>query len=134
MNGEDLIAMSSKGKYVIYVLINNSNDKKYVGITCRKYLSQRKAEHTCFARKSPDANDFYRDLNRHNFTIMKLDDAPTEEIGLLMENFYIGELNCTRPNGYNLNKRKVDGLYKKLKKEEDKQQYFNNNTSGEVDA
>ena len=129
--GEELIEMSSKGNFIIYVLTNNTNDKKYVGITSRKYLNQRKAEHFCFARKSPDANDFYRDLNDHEFTITKLDDAPTEQIALLMENFYIDELNTKRPNGYNRNKRKLDGLYEKMKKDEEKKAFF---ASSECDA
>ena len=129
----DLItSMCSKGNFIIYLLINNTNDKKYVGITKRQYLNQRKAEHNCFARKSPDANDFYRDLTRHDFTIQKLDDAPTEEIGLLMENHYIEELNTKRPNGYNRNKRKIAGLYKKMKIEEEKRAFFS--VSGKTDA
>jgi hypothetical protein len=49
-----------------------------------------------------------------------------------MENHYIEELNTKRPNGYNRNKRKIAGLYKKMKIEEEKRAFFS--ASGKTDA
>lgn len=98
---DNLDAMTYCG--VIYKITNPLNNMSYVGKTTRP-LKERMNEHT----KESSASYSYIDriLKKHKddicFTVEILEVCETEEQLNEREKFWICELNCKAPNGYNL--------------------------------
>ena len=96
VNGKDLVLMETYG--IVYLLIDGTNDKEYVGQTTRTVVERFK-EH----KKS----DFLigRAIRAHdeeNFVIAILKECETsEELGY-WEKHFIKSRNTMSPNGYNL--------------------------------
>jgi group I intron endonuclease len=84
---------------IIYKIVNNINGKIYVGQT-RQLLQKRVSDHV-----SKNETPIDRALNKYginNFTITIIDDAPSRDVLNEKEQYWIRELNCMAPNGYNL--------------------------------
>lgn len=87
--------------YKIYKITNLTNNKIYVGFTC-KSLEHRFYQHCKYKRKSA----ITAAINKHgveNFTITcLLDNIETVEEAAKLEVEYIKILDSLHPNGYNL--------------------------------
>lgn len=84
---------------IIYKIVNNINGKIYVGQTINK-LGYRISCH-CRLNKSP----IQQALNKYglrSFTISIIDTAASRKILDEKECYWIKQLNCKAPNGYNL--------------------------------
>jgi group I intron endonuclease len=84
---------------IIYKIVNKINGKVYVGQT-RQILQKRIAFHV-WHNETP----IQKALNKYginNFTITIIDDAGSREVLNEKEQYWIKELNCMAPNGYNL--------------------------------
>jgi group I intron endonuclease len=84
---------------VIYKIVNNINEKVYIGLTT-KDLSRRISEHI-----QENKSYIQRALNKYgleSFTISIIDCADTKEILKEKEKHWIKFYDCKAPNGYNL--------------------------------
>lgn len=84
---------------IIYQIKNKINGKVYVGQTVQKYLSVRVAQHRCANSIIGKAIAKY---GFDNFEVSTL--ARTKSLRQLnqLERYWIKQLNCTSPNGYNI--------------------------------
>lgn len=83
---------------IIYKIMNNLNDKIYIGQTIQS-LEKRMTQHKI--------DNLYVDkaIRKHgweNFTVEILAECESKEKLDAKEIFYIAEFNCKAPNGYNL--------------------------------
>ena len=86
---------------IIYKIVNKFNGKIYVGQT-RRTLEERISEHK---RKSRRVSYIDRAIKKHgieSFEISIIEECSTIEELNEREKFWIKELNCKIPNGYNM--------------------------------
>ena len=83
---------------VIYCITCLLNGMKYVGQTTRS-VERRFKEH---ARAKNHLGNAIRKYGRENFTIKILEKCETPDQLNEREIFWIREINCKSPNGYNL--------------------------------
>ena len=84
---------------IIYKIVNKINGKAYIGQT-RQALQKRIAYHM-WHNETP----VQKALNKYginNFIVTIIDDAESREVLNEKEQYWIRELNCMAPNGYNL--------------------------------
>jgi predicted GIY-YIG superfamily endonuclease len=84
--------------YTIYLIENDINDKKYVGITSRP-LQVRFNQHFTPSNLHSAFSEFIQ--KRESFSIKELDTANSKEEALNKESKYIRELKTLAPNGFN---------------------------------
>ena len=86
---------------VIYRITNNLNGKFYVGKTKQK-LEKRMAQHRYESKKgSIGLGAAIRKYGWENFTVEIIETCPVEKLSE-REIFFIAELDCKSPKGYNL--------------------------------
>ena len=95
-------AESSEQKLgVVYKITNTLNGKIYVGRTKQK-LEKRMAQHRHDSKKgSPGLGAAIRKYGWENFTVEVIEVCPVEQMNE-REIFWIAELDCKAPKGYNL--------------------------------
>lgn len=89
-------------EYTIYLIENEVNGKKYVGMTCQS-LDRRMSCHLSAARTGLDYAR-HRAIRKHgeeNFSIRPLDEAKTEEEACQLEREWIERLDTYEGRGYN---------------------------------
>lgn len=89
---------------VIYKIINQINNKIYIGRTSAKNPLRRWTEHKSKARKGPRTPIEYaiKKYGNKNFSFIIIDENVTNLNCAEKESFYIKEYKCISPNGYNL--------------------------------
>ena len=85
--------------YTIYVLVNDVNDKKYVGQTCD--FASRMRKHKSDKRDVLIAKAICKH-GWHNFKVIKVQDNLSADEADHWEQFWIDCLETQKPNGYNL--------------------------------
>jgi group I intron endonuclease len=84
---------------IIYKIVNNINGKIYVGQTIQKLV--RRIGYHFWQNKTP----IQKAMNKYgiqSFTVSVIDSAYSKEILDEKERYWIKQLNCKSPNGYNL--------------------------------
>jgi group I intron endonuclease len=84
--------------YEIYLITNNLNDKKYVGLTSQGYLSR----FTSHCSQGFYLTSTIKKYGKENFNIQVLATAPNKEEAAKLEIQFIKEYNCITPIGYNI--------------------------------
>lgn len=84
--------------YKIYKITNLINGKIYVGQTMRS-IEERFKEHCCTDSAIGNA---IRKYGKGNFKLELIAECETNEAANELEMYWIKELNCKAPNGYNL--------------------------------
>ena len=84
---------------VIYLITNLLNGKKYVGQT-RQNLNDRIRQH-CNSKINSGIDAAIKKYGRENFKYEVIEEIPVEMLNT-REIFWIAELNCKSPKGYNL--------------------------------
>ena len=95
----DKIFTMKKVYGIIYCIKNLANNKLYVGKTIQK-LSQRLSQHRC--RKQTPVELAIQKYGWQNFKVEILQECSSAEELNEREKFWIINLNCKSPNGYNL--------------------------------
>lgn len=98
---------------IIYVVVNQINDKKYVGLTIqtldRRWVYHIEQANRGFIKDSNSLHAAIRQYGPENFTIEQIDVGTTKRDLEAKEIRWINEFNTLIPNGYNISKGGVSG-------------------------
>ena len=90
----------------IYKIINNINNKCYVGYTSKNDIYERLKEHFRDAKQNKDNSILHNAMRKYekkNFSIINLYTFDeNKEDWIALEKKYIKKENCLTPNGYNI--------------------------------
>lgn len=92
---------------IVYKIVNKINKKVYIGQTVQP-LQKRIAFHI-WHNETPIQKALNK-YGKNNFMVMVVDEAGSREVLNEKEQYWIKELNCKAPNGYNLTDG-GEGLY-----------------------
>lgn len=99
--------------YEVYKIVNDVNDKVYIGITSIG-IKERWYEHVSSSRNlAKSGNQLYKDMKTYgvdHFHIILLESGISFEDRDEVERYYIAQYNSYAPNGYNLTLGGFDNL------------------------
>lgn len=98
--------------YEVYLIINQVNQMKYIGITC-KGAHVRFEQHLANAiqgNSRAPLHEAIREFGRESFTLSVLECDIPQDDARQRELYYIEQYHCSEPDGYNTYRRGMGGI------------------------